>query len=72
MKARDRAIGILLGVLLGIGIVTAFVFFGSEGTIDAPRIDQGPAPHPAQGTNAERPQAQAEPPAPRPNRPPTP
>ncbi len=41
MRRLDRAIGIGLGVLLGIGIVVVFVFFGSEGTIDAPRIDQG-------------------------------
>jgi hypothetical protein len=37
----DRAIGILLGVVLGIAIVVVFVFFGSEGTIDAPRISHG-------------------------------
>jgi hypothetical protein len=29
---------VLLGILLGLGIVTAFVFLGSEETIDAPRI----------------------------------
>lgn len=29
------------GILIGIGIVAAFVFLGSEGTIDAPRINQG-------------------------------
>jgi hypothetical protein len=34
----DRFIGIGLGILLGIGVVVVFVFFGSEGTIDAPRI----------------------------------
>lgn len=34
----DRAIGILLGLLLGIGVIIVFVFKGSEGTIDAPRI----------------------------------
>lgn len=40
----DRAIGIGLGVALGIGIVTSFVFLGSEETIDAPRVgaDQPP------------------------------
>ena len=41
MKARDRVIGILLGILLGVGIVTAFVFLGSEQTIDAPRLEGG-------------------------------
>ncbi len=38
MKTRDRLIGIVLGVLLGLGIVTAFVFLGSESTIDAPGV----------------------------------
>lgn len=37
-RATDRVIGILLGLALGIGIVTAYVFLGSEDTIDAPRI----------------------------------
>jgi hypothetical protein len=41
MKARDRVIGIVLGILLGVGIVTAFVFLGSEQTIDAPRLEGG-------------------------------
>ena len=34
----DRVIGVLLGLLLGIGVIVVFVFKGSEGTIDAPRI----------------------------------
>ena len=34
----DRTVGILLGLVLGIGVVALFVFEGSEGTIDAPRI----------------------------------
>ena len=42
-RGLDRAIGIVLGILLGIGIVTAFVFLGSEGTIDAPRLNDGTA-----------------------------
>jgi hypothetical protein len=37
-RALDRVVGVLLGLLLGVGIVTAFVFLGSETTIDAPRI----------------------------------
>jgi hypothetical protein len=37
----DRAIGVVAGVVLGIAIVVVFVFFGSEGTIDAPRISHG-------------------------------
>lgn len=37
-RVADRVIGILLGLVLGIGIVTAYVFLGSEETIDAPRV----------------------------------
>jgi hypothetical protein len=37
----DRAIGVVAGIVLGIAIVVVFVFFGSEGTIDAPRITHG-------------------------------
>ncbi len=43
-RGLDRTIGIVLGILLGVGVVTAFVFLGSEGTIDAPRIDRGTGP----------------------------
>jgi hypothetical protein len=41
MRARDRVIGIVIGILIGIGIVTAFVFLGSEQTVDAPRLNSG-------------------------------
>jgi hypothetical protein len=34
----DRIIGIGLGILLGLAIVIAFVFLGSENTIDAPSL----------------------------------
>jgi hypothetical protein len=34
----DLALGIVVGLALGIAVIVAFVFFGSEGTIDAPRI----------------------------------
>jgi hypothetical protein len=34
----DRTIGVVLGLALGIGVIVVFVFEGSEGTIDAPRI----------------------------------
>lgn len=34
----DLALGIALGVILGIAVVAAFVFYGSEGSVDAPRI----------------------------------
>jgi hypothetical protein len=38
---RDRAIGIALGVILGIAAVILFVFLGSQETIDDPEIEQG-------------------------------
>ena len=44
MTWGDRAIGIGLGLLLGIVAVILFVFLGSEETIDDPQIDRGPAP----------------------------
>ena len=34
----DRTIGVVLGLALGLGVIVLFVFEGSEGTIDAPRI----------------------------------
>jgi hypothetical protein len=47
-RRLDLAVGITLGALIGVAVIVAFVFFGSEGTIDAPRIsgiDTGkPAP----------------------------
>lgn len=36
----DRVAGIVLGILLGLGVIVAFVFLGSEDTIDAPRISR--------------------------------
>ena len=38
----DRIIGIVLGIVLGVGIITAFVFWGSEETIDAPALNDEP------------------------------
>ena len=38
MRWRDRVIGIVLGLILGVGIVTGFVFIYSEETVDAPSI----------------------------------
>jgi len=35
---RDRVIGIVLGLILGVGIVIGFVFIYSEQTVDAPSI----------------------------------
>lgn len=49
----DRIIGVVLGLVLGIGVITFFVFESSEDTIDAARIsgiDNGqPGPGPSQG-----------------------
>ena len=44
----DLAIGIVLGVVLGIGVISAFLFLGSEGSIDAPRISGVNTGKPAQ------------------------
>jgi hypothetical protein len=41
-RRPDLLIGIALGILLGIAVVVAFVFFGSQETIDAPSIDDKP------------------------------
>jgi hypothetical protein len=38
---RDRTIGIALGVVLGVGVVVAFVFVLSEQTVDAPSLSTG-------------------------------
>ncbi len=40
MRWRDRVVGIVLGLILGVGIVTAFVFVYSEDTVDAPSISR--------------------------------
>jgi hypothetical protein len=38
VRWHDRVIGVVLGLILGVGIVTSFVFIYSEETIDAPSI----------------------------------
>ena len=43
MSRTDRAIGIVLGLLVGIVALVLFVFLGSEQSIDAPSIDTPPA-----------------------------
>jgi hypothetical protein len=48
MRWPDRALGIVLGAILGVGIVVVFVFVYSEQTVDAPSISGGQA-----GGNAE-------------------
>lgn len=42
-RGVDWALGILLGIALGIAIVALFLFFGSEETIDAPSVSGAPA-----------------------------
>jgi hypothetical protein len=37
-RAGDRAIGIALGILLGIAIILLFLFLGSRDTIDEPSL----------------------------------
>ena len=47
----DRIVGIVVGVVLGVGIITAFVLFSSEDTIDAPALNDEPEQtRPAPGT----------------------
>lgn len=41
MSRSDRAIGITLGLLIGIVALIIFVFLGSDDTIDAPALDPG-------------------------------
>jgi hypothetical protein len=45
MSWRDRLLGIALGLVLGAGIVAAFVFAGSEHTIDAPLLSTDQTGH---------------------------
>ena len=37
----DWIVGILVGVVLGLGVLVYFVFVHSEGTIDAPKVNEG-------------------------------
>jgi hypothetical protein len=37
----DRALALILGLVLGIVIIVLFVFLGSEQTIDAPSLESG-------------------------------
>jgi hypothetical protein len=41
---RERVIGIVLGVALGVGVIVAFVFLFSEKTVDAPSLSGGQPP----------------------------
>jgi hypothetical protein len=40
-RVGDRAIGILLGIVLGIAVILLFLFLGSRNTIDEPSISGG-------------------------------
>ena len=53
MRWRDRVVGIVLGLILGVGIVTAFVFVYSEDTVDAPSISRTRADGGGGGTRGE-------------------
>jgi hypothetical protein len=39
----DRILGIALGLAIGLGVLVYFVFVHSEGTIDAPKVNEGGA-----------------------------
>ena len=54
MSWGDRAIGIALGLILGIVAVVLFVFGGGQDTIDAPSLDHGSAPLERQSTGPVR------------------
>ena len=58
----DRAIGIALGILLGLAIVIAFVFLGSGDTIDAPSLSGSEEEQPALTQPATQPQPAQPPP----------
>lgn len=42
MSRSDKAIGITLGIAIGIAALILFVFLGSGSSIDAPAIDAKP------------------------------
>jgi hypothetical protein len=51
---RDRAIGIVVGVALGAGVVVAFVFVLSDETVDAPSLPDEAAPAPDRARGGHR------------------
>jgi hypothetical protein len=55
VRWRDRVIGIVLGLILGVGIVTAFVFIYSEETVDAPSISRNGGGGEARGGGGGKP-----------------
>jgi uncharacterized membrane protein required for colicin V production len=42
-RLSDRALGIVLGIVLGLAVIVLFLFLGSRNTIDEPSIDNVPA-----------------------------
>ncbi|HSD23513.1 MAG TPA: hypothetical protein VLB79_04220 [Solirubrobacterales bacterium] len=40
-RVGDRAIGVVLGIVLGLGVILLFLFLGSRNTIDEPSISGG-------------------------------
>jgi hypothetical protein len=40
-RIGDRALGIALGILLGLAVIFLFLFLGSRSTIDEPSISGG-------------------------------
>jgi ABC-type Mn2+/Zn2+ transport system permease subunit len=37
-RVSDRAVGIILGIVLGIAVILLFLFLGSRNTIDEPSL----------------------------------
>jgi hypothetical protein len=52
-RRSDLTIGVVVGIVLGIAVLAAFVFLGSEGSIDAPRISGVHTGKPAQTTQSK-------------------
>jgi hypothetical protein len=59
----DRIIGIAIGVVLGLGVLVYFVFVHSEGTIDAPKLNEGGSTTGQTTTTTQAEGPEAEPPA---------
>ncbi len=51
----DRILGIVLGLVIGLGVLVYFVFVHSEGTIDAPQVNESGAA--GQTTTTAQPEA---------------
>ena len=44
VRVSDRAIGIVLGIVLGLAVIVLFLFLGSRNTIDEPSIGNNVPP----------------------------